>query len=103
MLLQVDCNLYVLCLQDNDFNLLWFDASFPYSFFGFGHPRKKGSYKSFLIRDPERDDFEVWATNRWSHVCLSYEKRTGHLRIVKDGKPLNINYPDPEMTEVDIP
>jgi len=63
--------------------MLWLDATFPYSFFGFGHPIAKGSYKSYLIRDPDRAGFEVWATNRWSAFCLSYEKENGHLRIVK--------------------
>ncbi len=60
-----------------------FGANFPFSFFGFGNPKREGSWKSFVLRDPETGEFEVWATNRWSHVCLSYRKRDGHIRVVK--------------------
>ena len=83
--------------------MLWLGANYPESFVGFGHPRSVGSYKSFLLKDPERSGFEVWASNRWSHLCLIYEKDNGRLRIVKDGRTLNMRDPDPEFTEVEIP
>ncbi len=38
---------------------------------------------SYLLKDPGSDNFEVWATNRWSHVCLSYQKMSGYMRVVK--------------------
>ncbi len=72
--------------KDSDFNMMWFAASYPNTFFGFGHPRVKGSYKSMFVRDPSRSGFEVWETNRWSHVCFSYEKKNGYIRMVKDGR-----------------
>ncbi len=69
--------------QDPPFQLLNLGANFPFSFFGFGNPKEEGSYKTFVLRDVETGEFEVWATNRWSHVCISYQKSNGHLRVVK--------------------
>lgn len=63
--------------------LLWFGANFPYSFFGFGFPKVHGSYKSWLLKDPDSGDFGVWASNRWSHVCLAYSRANGLVRVVK--------------------
>ena len=63
--------------------LLWLNANYPYSFFGFGYPRKEGSYKSWLLRDPESGDFGIFATNRWSHMCLSYRAEDGFIKVAK--------------------
>ena len=30
--------------------MLFFGADYPKSFFGFGHPRARGSYKSFFLQ-----------------------------------------------------
>ncbi|CAM6054349.1 unnamed protein product [Sphagnum tenellum] len=68
----------------NRWQLLWFGTGYPFSFFGFGYPQKHGSYKSWLLKDPDTGDFEVWASNRWSHICLAYNKATGLVRVVKD-------------------
>ncbi len=89
--------------QDPPFQLLNLGANFPFSFFGFGNPKSAGSYKTFVLRDVETGEFEVWATNRWSHVCLSYRRRDGHLRVVKDGRTMNIDFADEGLTEVVIP
>ena len=43
--------------SDSDFAFLWFGAEFPYSFFGFGHPRTHQSYNNYLLMDPESGDF----------------------------------------------
>ena len=90
-------------MQDPAFQLLYFGADYPYTFFGFGFPRAWGSYKSMLLRDPDSGDFELWAANRWSHVCLAFRKADGFLSVVKDGGVLNINHADPELTGVTIP
>ncbi len=76
---------------DPEWDLTWFGANYPFSFLGFGSPRQKGFYKSFLLRDPDESDFEIWSSNRWSHVCLAYQKSDGYLRIVKDGKTMSID------------
>ena len=63
--------------------MLWFGANYPHSFFGFGYPRAHGSYKSWLLKDPATGDFEVWASNRWSHACFAYERETARVAVVK--------------------
>ena len=69
----------------------------PTSFFGFGTGR------TFLVRDPDRTDFETWTSNRWTHFCLSYDKQEGVLLLVKDGKRMVVNYPDKELVGLNFP
>ena len=69
--------------KESKFQLMWFGANYPYSFIGFGFPREHGSYKSWLLKDPDTLDFEIWASNRWSHLCFSYQKRNGYVSVVK--------------------
>ncbi len=69
---------------DPDFHLLDFVIWSPMSWFSFGYPRQAGSYKSWILQF--RDAYgvrESWAANRWVHLCLAYEKRTGFLRVVR--------------------
>ncbi len=40
------------------------DAAYPATFLGFGHPQKAGSYKTFLLKDPETEQFNIFATYR---------------------------------------
>lgn len=89
--------------QDSNFQLMWFGAMFPFSFFGFGYPREHGSYKSWVLYDPLSNDFEIWASNRWTHVCFSYDKRTSFVRVVKDGRAMNLNNVDLSVKDVQIP
>ncbi len=85
----------------------------------FGYPKKNGSYATSLINDPRTGEYDVWGTNRWSHVCFSYRKKDGFTLLVKvlellhpccklnryiylqDGEPLNINFPP--LPDVNIP
>ncbi len=88
---------------DSLVNLLYLRAAYPKNFFGFGYPKVRGSFKSYLLQDPETDEWEIWATSRWIHVCIAYRKRDGFLKVIKDGKPLNVNGPDKDLTQVHIP
>jgi len=65
------------------FSLTELNARFPMAFFGFGYPRERGSYKSFFLYDVETNDWEIWATKRWIHVCLAYEKQRGFIKVIK--------------------
>lgn len=70
--------------DDGDvFNMLWLGAWYPFSFFGFGNPKRSGSYASFLLKYPNTTEFKVWIPNKWTHLCLSYERKTSFLRVVK--------------------
>ena len=71
--------------------LLWFGAEYPSSFFGFGHPRKTGHYKSFLLRN-KVEDYEnnvvdsidvMWRSNAWTQLCFSYDSSNKFVRVVK--------------------
>ncbi len=50
--------------MDDLFTMLYFDVSYPMNFFGFGYPKKHGSFKSYLMQDPVTEDWEIWATYR---------------------------------------
>ena len=36
--------------EEQDFQMLWFGAEYPQSFFGFGYPRERGSYKNLFLQ-----------------------------------------------------
>ncbi len=63
-------------------NFFFMDASYPFSIIGFGHPEAAGSYKTFLLKDPKTGSTNIFATYRWIHYCVSFEKRSTHLLIV---------------------
>ena len=73
-----------------EFQLLFFGAWYPQTFFGFGHPRRKGSYATYLLTDT-RNRTDVWVPNKWTQMCLSYRKRDAFLRITVVRRE-NINY-----------
>ncbi len=58
-------------------------GAIDHGFFTFGHPREKGSYKSYLLYDPVSESFDVWSTNKWTHLCLSFESSTSFIRMTK--------------------
>ncbi len=39
--------------------------------------------QNLFILDPDSGESEIWETNRWSHVCFAYEKKTGWAKIIK--------------------
>ena len=59
-----------------------FGARVPVMFFTFGSPRAKGSHKAFLLTDPDTGEYIIWTANRWSHVCIAYEKARGFIKVV---------------------
>ncbi len=64
--------------------LLFSQINFPNSFFGFGHPRKFGSFKSWILQFKDAHGTkELWGANRWIHICLAYEKSTGFVKVVR--------------------
>ncbi len=63
--------------------MLNFGANIPATFIAFGHPQEEGSYRGLLVKEEESDYDSLWATDRWIHVCFSYEKSSAMLRVVK--------------------
>ena len=45
-----------------------------------------------FLYQPEDDNFIIWATNRWHHICLSFDKQKLFLKVVKDGKITSVNH-----------
>ncbi|TRY70496.1 hypothetical protein TCAL_02367 [Tigriopus californicus] len=86
-------------VEEPSFKMLWFGANYPTSFFGIGYPEMT----SYLLQDPGSQRYEIWIPNKWTHVCLSYEKANSYLRMVKDGVTLNINFEDTNLKNFTIP
>ena len=38
---------------------------------------------NWIIKDPESNKFQLWITNNWHHICLSYDRSTSHVIFVK--------------------
>ncbi len=54
------------------------------SFVGFGYPRKRGSYKSWIMQDVDDHGInELFAANRWMHICIVYRKKDGLFKVVR--------------------
>ena len=64
-------------------SLLFLNIQIPESFLWYGHPEEEGSYMTILLKDPNTNQTSFWAANKWIHLCLSFEKRRGHLMLVK--------------------
>lgn len=64
---------------EGQFRLLWFGANYPFTFFGFGYPQMS----SYLLQEPVTRRYDFWIPNKWTHVCLSFQKNRNYLRMVK--------------------
>lgn len=64
--------------------MLFFKIMQPNSFFGFGYPQRRGSYKSWILQSRDAHGIrELFGANRWMHICLAYEKSTGTVRVIR--------------------
>lgn len=117
--------------EDPEFSLLQFGAEYPFTFLSFGHPRAKGSFKSYLLKNPGSGSFEIWETNKWTHLCFAFQGQRGILHVIKvalvrekkedaldnlpntresgffvitqDGETLEASSNDPDLLNVEIP
>ena len=62
---------------------MWLGAWNTPTWFGFGYPIDHGSYKSYVLREPETGSYQLWVPNKWTHLCFGYEKEASFLRMVK--------------------
>ncbi len=70
--------------DDDMFAMLDFIVFYPVTWVAFGYPKDFGSFKSWIMQ--WRDMYgvkETWAINKWTHVCMAYEKRSGVFKVVK--------------------
>lgn len=40
---------------------------------------------SWLIKDVEKNSFDIWTPNMWHHICLAYGRKDKHIVFVKVG------------------
>ncbi len=56
----------------------------PNSFFGYGYPRKRGAFKSWILQARDAHGTrELFGANRWTHVCLAYQKKNGFVKVIR--------------------
>ena len=56
--------------------LSWIFAGYQESFLMFGNI-------NWILKDPKTQSFRMWITNRWHHICLSYDRNTSHISLMK--------------------
>lgn len=44
-----------------------------------------------ILKDVQKNTFQVWTPQVWHHLCLSFDTRTSILRMIKDGNLTNID------------
>ena len=65
-------------------SFLWFKISYPNTWFGLGNFGGGGKkYGSWLLKDPETKNFNIWYANRWHHVCIAFEAKSSHIALIK--------------------
>ena len=52
------------------------NAAYDKTFFWFGK-------MNWILRDMVKDSFLAWSTNRWHGLCVSYDRKTSHITLVK--------------------
>ena len=57
-------------------------AGYPWTFPDLGIYLKEKGYDNWILRELP-DNFIVWTTNKWHHVCLSYSKVNSRIIVVK--------------------
>ena len=38
---------------------------------------------NWILKEPIKNTFRVWAANRWHHICLALDKELSHFVVVK--------------------
>ena len=59
---------------------------------------QSGYYESFfffgkmnwILKDMKTGSFLVWSTNRWHSICVTFDRNTSHITLVKVSPYLNI-------------
>ena len=54
----------------------WMFAGYKESFLFF-------ATQNWLIKDLDLDTYQIWNTNQWHHFCLSYNKNSSYISLIK--------------------
>ena len=66
-------------------DFLYMYARYPQTWMSLGHYEDPTAFGGYIIS--ENYNYNVWATNRWHHLCLSFEEKATKIILVKVRKP----------------
>ena len=61
----------------------WFKVDYPATWFGFGSARTSKSYNSWILKDPSTEEYNIWYTNKWHHICVAYDQNSNSILFIK--------------------
>ena len=65
-------------------SFLFFGMDYPNTFLNFGNfDKNHTAMSSYILNDPKTEEFIIWHTNKWHHLCFGYNSITNHIVIVK--------------------
>ena len=65
-------------------SFLWLTMGYPYTWVNFGNfDADHIASTSYILKDLKTDDFNIWYTNKWHHICFAYDTKTSHIAFVK--------------------
>ena len=76
--LSKESTMFDIAAQQQDQRLVWSFMGYKETFIGFGD-----NHENWVVKNPPDNNFLIWASNRWHHVCLAYNRPTAHLLFVK--------------------
>ena len=79
---KLDTILFHFNSPDSDIDTI-LHFKYPYSFFGWGFDSNPRSFKSWLLKDPKTNNFDIWCAYKWHHVCFAYDSNTNHIVLIK--------------------
>ena len=63
--------------------LMKLSAAYPATWFHFGANYRENGYSNWILKDPIKNQFDIWYTNKWQHVCIAYDKVNNLLAMTK--------------------
>ena len=63
--------------------VFYLGATYPTTFDAIGNPKTKTSFAAYLLKDPDTNRYDVFSPNRWHHFCMSFQKNSSYIRMVK--------------------
>ena len=61
-------------------------AQYPATWFLFGPTYQHFGHSNWIVKDPITNEFDIWRTNNWHHLCISYDKVNNLLSMTKVNK-----------------
>ena len=65
-------------------SFLFYRMDYPNTFLNFGNfDKNHTAMSSYILNDPKTEEFSIWYTNKWHHVCFGYNSKTNHVVFIK--------------------